>query len=86
MRAGQGGMILNSFAKQGAFAPEATGAMGEAFDAACEELRDVGDVKLVRKLLAQRIISAARKGELDAVRLRAVALNGLPLAKMSPAA
>jgi len=40
MRAGA--WQLNPFAEQGAFAPEATAAMGEAFDASCEELRDVG--------------------------------------------
>jgi hypothetical protein len=79
-------MAINPFAEQGAFAPEATAAMGEAFDASCEELRDVGHLQLVRKLLAQRIVAAARKGELDPVRLRAAALNGLPLTKMSPAA
>ena len=38
-------------AEQGALAPEAAAAMGEAFDAACEELRDVGHLQLVRKLL-----------------------------------
>jgi hypothetical protein len=79
-------MTLNPFAEQGAFAPEATAAMGEAFDAACEELREVGLLELVRKLLAQRIIAAARKGEIDPARLRATAISGLPLTKMSPAA
>jgi hypothetical protein len=79
-------MTLNPFAEQGAFAPEATAAMGKAFDAACEELRDVGHLQLVRKLLAQRIVAAARRGELDPVRLRASALSDLLLAKMSPAA
>ena len=79
-------MPINPFAEQGAFVPEATAAMSEAFDAACEELRDVPDLQLVRKLLAQRIIAAVRKGELDPVRLRTAALSGLPLTKMSPAA
>ena len=79
-------MTTNPFAEQGAFAPEATAAMGEAFDAACEELRDVGDLQLVRKLLARRIIETARTGELDPVRLRAEALSGFPLRKMPSAA
>jgi len=78
-------MTINPFAEQGAFTPEATAAMAKAFDAACEELRDVGHLQLVRKLLAQRIIVAARKGELDQVRLRAAALSGSPPTKMSPA-
>jgi hypothetical protein len=40
----------------------------------------------VRKLVAQRIIAAARKGDLDPACLRAAALSGLPLIKMAPAA
>jgi hypothetical protein len=78
-------MPINPFTEQGAFEPEATAAMGEAFDAACKELRDVGEHQMVCKVVAQRIIAAARKGELDPVCLRAAALNGLPLAKMSAA-
>ncbi len=79
-------MPINPFREQGAFEPEATAAMGEAFDTACKELCDVGQLQMVRKVVAQRIIAAARRGELDPVRLRASALSGLPLAKMSPAA
>jgi hypothetical protein len=79
-------MPIDPSLEQGAFGPEATGAMGEAFEAACKELREVSQLQMVRKVVAQRIIAAARKGELDPVRLRAAALNGLPLAKMSPAA
>jgi hypothetical protein len=71
---------------EGAFGPEATAAMGEAFDAACNELCAVGELQRVRKLLAQRIIAAACKGDLDPVRLRSAALSGLPLSRMSPAA
>ena len=47
--------------------------MGEAFDTACKELCDVGQLQMVRKVVAQRIIAAARRGELDPVRLRASA-------------
>jgi hypothetical protein len=79
-------MTIIPFAEQGAFAPEATAAMGEAFDAACEELRDFSQLEMVCKIVAHRIIAAARKGELNPARLRAAALNGLPLTKMSPAA
>jgi hypothetical protein len=79
-------MPIDPSTQDGVFGPEATAAMGEAFDAACEELRDVGHLQLVRKLVAQRIIAAARKGELDPARLRAAVLSGLPLIKMSPAA
>jgi hypothetical protein len=39
------------------FEPEATAAMGEAFEAACKELHDGGEPE-VRKLIAKRIIAA----------------------------
>jgi hypothetical protein len=58
-----------------AFEPEATAAMGEAFEAACEQLHDTGKVEVVRKLLAERIIAAAGRGELDPGRLRTAALS-----------
>jgi len=68
-----------------AFEPEATAAMGEAFEAACKELHEVGELPMVRKVVAQRIIAAARRGELDSVRLRAAALSWIIVAQMSSA-
>jgi hypothetical protein len=62
--------------KQGAFDPEATAAMGEAFDAACEELDCTSQPDVVRELIATLIIAAASGGELDPVRLRIVAVAG----------
>ena len=79
-------MPTNPFREQGAFEPEATAAMGEAFDAACKELCDLGQLQMMRRVVAQRIIAAARKGELDLVSLRTTALSGLPLIKVAPAA
>ena len=61
--------------EHGAFEPEATAAMGEAFEAACKELCDLGQLQMVRKVVAKRIIAAARTGELDPVRLRTAALS-----------
>ena len=52
----------------GAFGPEAIAAMGEAFDAACKELRDAGQPHAVREVIAGRIIAAATFGERDPVR------------------
>ncbi len=52
------------------FEPEATAPMGEAFEAACKKLHDAGKGEMVRKLVAERIIAAASRGELDPVRLR----------------
>jgi hypothetical protein len=70
--------------EHGAFEPEATAAMGEAFEAACKDLHEAGERELVRKLIAKRIIAAASKGELDPVRLRIAALRGLSVSEMPP--
>jgi hypothetical protein len=68
-------MAIDPSLEQGAFGPEATTAMGEAFDAACNELHDAGQFQTVRELVAKRIIAAARRGELDPIRLRTAALS-----------
>jgi hypothetical protein len=49
--------------------------MGEAFEAVCRELDDAGNAEGVRKLVAEQIIGAASRGELDPVRLRAAVLS-----------
>jgi hypothetical protein len=67
---------MPSSTRHGVFDPEATAAMGEAFDAACEELHCVTQPELVRELIAGLIIAAASRGELDPVRLRMVAVAG----------
>jgi hypothetical protein len=58
------------------FEPEVTALMGEVFEAACEELH-FPKHKWARELIAARIISAARRGELDRLRLRSAALAGI---------
>ena len=68
------------------FGPEATAAMGEAFDAACEELHDTCRGEMIREVVARRIIAAARRGELDPVRLRTAALSWIIVTQMSSAA
>ena len=67
-------MPINSSIEHHAFEPEATAAMGEAFEAACHQ-HDAGKAEVVRKLLAERIIAAASRGELDPGRLRSAALS-----------
>jgi hypothetical protein len=69
-------MPIDPFIEYGAFGPQATAAMGEAFDAACKELGEMGQFKELRELIAARIIAVARTGELDPVRLRTSALSG----------
>jgi hypothetical protein len=79
-------MPIDPTLESGAFEPDATAAMGEAFEAACKELQHAGQPEVMRKLIAKRIIAAARKGELDPVRLRTAALSGLSGTQMPPAA
>jgi hypothetical protein len=86
-------MRVSSFTQQGAFEPEATTAMGEAFDAACNELHCTSQPEVIRELIARLIIAAASRGEFDPIRLRMVALagftmfrpRGLPAATANPA-
>jgi hypothetical protein len=58
-----------------AFNEDATLAMGEAFDAACALLGNIGD--LARENVAYRIIDAATEGERDPARLRDAGVIGL---------
>jgi hypothetical protein len=63
-------------ANDNAFEPEVTALMGEAFEAACKELH-FPKHQWARELVAARIIAAARRGELDPIRLRSAALVGM---------
>jgi hypothetical protein len=78
-------MPIDLSKEHGVFEPEATAAMGEAFDAACKELHGAGQPEVVRKLMA-RIIAAVSRGELDPVRLPTAALSWIVVTQMSPAA
>jgi hypothetical protein len=70
-------MAIVRFIKESVFEPERVAIMGEAFDAACKELHDAGQPEVVLAVIAGRIIGAAKRGELDPVRLRDAALVGL---------
>lgn len=70
------GSIL-PFVTRVVFDDAATRIMGEAFDAACEELRGTGQPLLAREVMAKRIIDAASAGERDVRRLRDAALSAL---------
>jgi hypothetical protein len=59
-----------------------TGILGEAFDSACKELHDTGQPNIVHEVIANRIIEAAKKGELDPNRLRNIGLAALPRDKV----
>jgi hypothetical protein len=76
-------MPINPSTEHGVFEPEATTAMGEAFDAACEELQlhCAGQPEAVRELIATLVIAAASQGELDPTRLRMVALAAFAICR-----
>ena len=61
-------------ADAGAFDEHTTRVMGEAFDAACADFRDKNLSELVREIIAERIIEAAKRGERDPTRLCSFAI------------
>ena len=69
--------ILPFIKAETVFDDAATRAMGDAFDAVCESLRDKGQPEVVYEVIARRIIEAAKKGERDPERLRAAGTIGL---------
>jgi len=77
------GSIL-PFVPRGVFDDATTRIMGEAFDAACKELRDTGQPAVVQEVMAKRIVAAARRGERDVTRLRNVALAALGKERLRP--
>ena len=79
-------MPIDPSTEFGVFEPDATTAMGEAFEEACREFPNAGPPEGIRELVAKRIVAAAKGGELCPIRLRIEALSGLPLTKMPPAA
>jgi hypothetical protein len=70
-------MSIRSFVTRGMFDPEALAAMDEAFAAVFKALDDTGQPRIVREVIAQRIIEAATRGERDPVRLVKAALPWL---------
>jgi hypothetical protein len=66
--------ILQFRPRLNVFAPELTSAMGDAYDKAVAELSNTE--RVVRELVAKRIIRLARRGECDAEHLCRSALSG----------
>jgi hypothetical protein len=57
------------FFQDGAFDPDLTSAMGEAFERACKSLRDMGQPDIVKEIITKRIVEVAKTGERDPVQL-----------------
>jgi len=74
-------MPINSDLEGGVFGPEATAAMGEAFRDACQQLHVANQSDELRTLIATLIIAAARRGELNPVRLRTAAVAAFAIVK-----
>jgi hypothetical protein len=65
--------------KNGAFPPEATHVMGEAFDLACLVFNDGRLPTIVKEAIANRVIAEAFTGERDRNRLLMGALRGMSI-------
>jgi hypothetical protein len=59
------------------FDAAATRALGEAFDAVCASLQDRGQPKIVREIIAGKIIVEAAAGERDPAILSAMVLAAI---------
>ena len=71
-------MSIRPFLKDATFDPEHVKAMGKAFDCVIRELNDSGQSsKVVREVIAERIIAAAKTGERDPDKLCALAMDAL---------
>jgi hypothetical protein len=64
-----------------AFGPDATRAMGAAFDKACRSLQDGDQANVVREIIAKRIIDLALDGERDPDHLCEASLRTLGFAR-----
>jgi len=63
----------------GSFDPETLATLGRAYDLAIANMHDSGQADSVHQLIADRIMSAARKGERDIHVLWRHALRGIAL-------
>jgi hypothetical protein len=59
------------------FDDSVTSVMGEAFDGACAKLHDNNLSELVREIIAERIIEAAKRGERDPQLLCSIAIASM---------
>ncbi len=68
-------MPTTPFLAQDSFDPDATRAMGIAFERACQSLRLADITDPMTGLVAAKIIEAAAAGERDAVRLHEIVMR-----------
>ena len=70
-------MPIRPFLKDATFDPEHVKAMGQAFDSIIRELRDRGKSRVVREVIAERIVAIAKTGERDPDKLCELAMDAL---------
>jgi len=70
-------MPIRPFLKDATFDPEHVKAMGKAFDSIVSGLRDRGQSRVVREVIAERIIALAKTGERDPDKLCELARDAL---------
>ena len=70
-------MPIRPFLKGATFDPEHVKAMGKAFDSIIRELHDRGQNRVVREVIAERIIAFAKSGERDPDKLFKLAIDAL---------
>jgi hypothetical protein len=58
---------------------EITHVIADAYNQICKHLRDTGQPEIVREVISERIINAAKSGERDPVRLRDIVLESFGL-------
>jgi hypothetical protein len=54
----------------------------DAFDQICKHLQDSGQPEIVREVIAEKILDAARRGERDPARLRDIVLGSFGLQRL----
>jgi hypothetical protein len=67
--------ILEFLRPSNSFDPETIEVLGKAYDMALASLQDRGQPKVVREVIARRIIKAAQKGHRDPAKLCGDALS-----------
>ena len=64
---------------QSSFDAETTQAIAHAFEQVCKDLRDQGQPEIVREVISERVMNAAKGGERDPAQLRDIVLASFGL-------
>jgi hypothetical protein len=74
------------FEPETSFDAETAQAIAEAFYQVCTHLDDAGQPDVVRDVISERIVKAAKEGERDPIRLREIVLEsfGFGLKRIKP--